>query len=357
MSLSFQLALLGAVATLLTGCATQRASVAPASASAARDKAPEPARVRRPAFMSGEYRRSWALSAVNADPAYRAGATGRGITVALIDSGLEGAQPEVVVNASADSTDLIDGRTIRTTQAGRHGGYVAGSLASALNNAGTLGVAYEAKVLSIRVDMDGACERRCAFRVQDIVRGIDYALDRDVKVILLAVQGTKRLSQPFEDALQRAADAGAVVVIAAGNGASSDPSWPARYAADPRFKDTVIAVGAVDMRKELAQWSNRAGESKSNFLVAPGQQIYTDCDTRYCSMVSGTSFAAPYVAGAVALLIGRYPELSSKEAAALVLASARDLGEPGEDTIYGRGHLDVGEAFRAARARLEPPRS
>ena len=112
---------------------------------------------------------------------------------------------------------------------------------------------------------------------------------------------------------------------------------------------SVIAVGAVNYRSEMPGWSNRAGKSIDAFLVAPGQRIVTDCDTRFCTLVSGTSFAVPYAAGAVALVMQAHPELSARQAAAVVLKSARDLGKRGPDPIFGQGLVDIGRAMRLAR--------
>jgi subtilisin family serine protease len=178
---------------------------------------------------------------------------------------------------------------------------------------------------------------------------MDYALDRGAKVIALALQGPRRLNPAFEAALARATAAGAVVVVAAGNDAQPEPSWPARYAADPRFAGSVVAVGAVNARGQMTRWSNRAGDTRATYLLAPGQNVVTDCDTRFCTLVSGTSFAVPYVAGAIALVMQARPDLNGREAADLVLRAARDLGRSGPDAAFGRGLLDVGRAVRLAR--------
>lgn len=309
----------------------------------------KPKRVRAPSVRSGEYRRSWGLSVIDAYPAYAAGFTGRGVTIALIDVGMEGAQPEVRAALSDQSTDLLTGRDPKNRPS-RHGGYVAGTLASRMDGGGTMGVAYDATVLSIRAEIDGRCDRDdCVLTGRDLARGVDYALDKGARVIAMAVQGERRLSARFEAALTRAKDAGAVVIVAAGNDSGAEPAWPARYAADSRFSGTVIAVGAVNVQSEMPRWSNRAGGAAPSYLVAPGQRIVTDCGKEYCSLVSGTSFAVPYVAGAVALVMQAHPDLTAQEAGAVVLKSARDLGRKGADPVYGQGLVAVGRALKAAK--------
>ncbi len=319
---------------------------------AASDRLDGPARPKRvqvPSVRSGEYQRSWGLSVIEAYPAYSAGFTGRGVTIALIDVGLEGAQPEVRAALSDQSTDLVDTRD-PAHRPSRHGGYVAGTLASRMDGGGTMGVAYDATILSIRAEIDGRCERDdCVVTGRDLARGVDYALDKGARVIAMALQGERRLSARFEAALARARDAGAVVIVAAGNDSAVEPAWPARYAADPRFAGSVIAVGAVNVRSQMPRWSNRAGPAADGYLVAPGQRIVTDCDKRYCSLVSGTSFAVPYVAGAVALVMQAHPELTARQAGEIVLRSGRDLGRKGADPVYGQGLVSVGRALKMAR--------
>jgi subtilisin family serine protease len=169
-------------------------------------------------------------------------------------------------------------------------------------------------------------------------------------VIVLPLQATKPMGGAFEAALQHAVDSGSVLVIAAGNRALERPSYPALYAADPRFAGALVAVGATKPNGELTDWTNRAGSAKAYYLAAPGDKIITDCGKATCRMVSGTSFAAAYVAGALALVMEARPELTGREAVDLVLRSARDRGPTGADSTWGWGFLDVGRMFPTAQA-------
>ena len=152
-----------------------------------------------------------------------------------------------------------------------------------------------------------------------------------------------------EAALARAAASGAVIVAAAGNGGQAEPAWPARYASDSRFGEAILVAGASTIRGAPARWSNRAGPAAARFLLAPGENILVDCGKRWCFRASGTSYSVSYVAGALALLLDRYPDLSPRQAAARLLEGARDLGARGIDPAHGRGLLDVPGALRAAR--------
>jgi subtilisin family serine protease len=337
----------------LSGCASGPAPPKPPAyadwSRPARVHAARPARVLIPRPGSPEYLRSWGVRQVNPEPAFRAGFTGRGVTIAVIDTGLVWAQPEVARQADAASTDLNPGRT-GDSRLSNHGGEISGAIAAALDGGGLVGVAYGASLLSIRADLDGSCMSECAFRTADLARGVDYALQHGARIMVLAVEGPHRLSPRFEAALERATAAGAVIVIAAGNEMAADPTWPARYAADPRFAHSVIAVGATAPDGALARWSNRAGTTRARYLAAPGERLLANCDDKVCSLVSGTSFSAPYVAGGLALLMESRPELSAQEAADLLLQAARSPKAGGApDPRFGRGVLDIGRAFEAAR--------
>lgn len=297
------------------------------------------ARVKRPDLESVEYRRSWGLSAIGAHSAYAAGYTGRGVRIALVDCGVR-RREDLGRNLSRESVDLVE-RSIRFTDP--HGAWVAQPLGSVLNGSGTVGVAYNATLLEIRADMDGGWRGECAFWPADIARAVERAVDLRARIIILPVQAQRPLGPLFEAALKRAVDSGAIVVVAAGNDTASAPAWPARYAADPRFAGSMVVAGAAGFDGEIAPWSNRAGEAKARYVLAPGQWILTDC-RKSCQYASGTSFAAPFVAGAIALMMEAHPRLSGPEAAERVLAAARPLG--GEE-VYGRGMLDLSRAFAA----------
>ncbi len=300
---------------------------------------PKRKRVKVPAARSLEYRLSWGLGAINADAAYRAGTTGQGVLVALIDTGTGFAGRDLIRNLAPASTDLVrraDGSTM-----GRHGTQVGGLLASGLDGRGTLGVAYGAKLLSIRADIEGSCASLCAVRGEDLGRAIDYALGQGARIIAVPLVGGKPLPS-VEPALRRAAEAGAVIVAAAGNDGGAEPSWPARYAADPAFRQSIIVAGASDFDGRFAAWSNRAGSTHSRFVVAPGENVLTDCDRRYCHLVSGTSYSVAFAAGALALLMEQRPELSAREAATLLLERGTTMAGVGSGPHEaGRGRLDL----------------
>jgi subtilisin family serine protease len=307
--------------------------------------APADAGARGPNVASEEYRRSWGLEAIGARAAYQAGLTGKGVTVAVVDCGLSKARRDVMRNVSRLSTDVVGNRTAPITD--HHGRYVAGPLAASLNGRGMVGVAYKATLLEVRADFEGGLDGECAFRTGDLANALDYIAAQKARIVVLPLQSRKPLGWRFEAALERVVRSGAVVVIAAGNRNEAEPSWPARYAIDPRYAGSIVVAGALGYFGELTPWSNRAGAVKPYYIAAPGEWVLTDCRNK-CKLVSGTSFATSFVAGALALVMEAWPQLSGREAARQILERARDAGEAGTDAVYGRGVLDLGLVFPAA---------
>jgi subtilisin family serine protease len=217
-------------------------------------------------------------------------------------------------------------------------------LAAPLDGAGTLGVAYGASLLSVRIDVDGSCATQCYAYSRDLARGIDYALEHGAKIIGVPLVGMHKLAG-LEPVLARVVASGAVLVAAAGNEGAGEADWPARYAADPRFRDAILVAGASDPNGQLAGWSNRSGSVGERYLLAPGESVLVNCGRKTCELVSGTSYAVPYVAGALSLLMDAEPERTAQEAARLLVMSAADRGAPGVDIETGSGLIDIGRAL------------
>ncbi|PTT06629.1 S8 family peptidase, partial [Caulobacter sp. HMWF025] len=301
-----------------------------------------------PSVTSSEYLRNYGLAAIHADVAYALGATGSGITVAVIDTGVNPAQADLVGAVSSASVDILGSRSA-PAGVDPHGERVAGVIAARFNGMGSIGVAYQSTILSIRADDTAgdakSCDDKCNFRSSDLARAVDYAVANGARVINLSLGGDGPLSPTFEAALGRAAAAGVVIAASSGNDGLADPGWPGRYATDPRFQGAVLAVGALSKDGTLASFSNRAGVSANGYIAAPGEDVITGCEPGSCWRVAGTSFAAPHVAGALALLLQAFPNISGRDAVDILLRTAEDRGASGTDSLYGRGALDLTRAF------------
>ena len=123
------------------------------------------------------------------------------------------------------------------------------------------------------------------------------------------------------------------------------------YAVDSRYQGMVLAVGATTQAGTLASYSDQAGSAALGFLVAPGDQISTDCGLpsnglSSCFVVSGTSFAAPHVAGALALLLQAFPNLTGAQAVKILEQTANNTGIYANSAVYGFGLLDLQTAFQ-----------
>ncbi|MDF2780787.1 MAG: hypothetical protein K0S96_591 [Geminicoccaceae bacterium] len=298
-------------------------------------------------FETREYQASFGLDAVGASTAYAAGATGRGVMVAVVDTGIDVDHPELAAQIAGGSTNIVTGDPQQVDDVDGHGTAVAGIIAARRNQALSHGVAFNARILAVRADAPGTCASNagCAFDQADVAAATDYAVARGAPVINYSLGGATSVGASLEGALTRAADAGTILVFAAGNENAAEPTFPARFAADPAAGGLAIAVGAVDAGNQLTSFSNQAGSARDHYLVAPGAHILAPALGGGAALVSGTSFATPHVSGAAALVLQAAPFLTAEEVVELLLDSATDLGAPGTDPVYGRGLVNLAAAL------------
>lgn len=320
---------------------------------AAPPPAPTPTPTPTPTFDTAEYRRSDGPSFHSAIPAWQLGATGRGVGIGIVDSGIDTSNPEFTGRISSASADVVSNRGVNDEKG--HGTMVALVAGAARNDSGIVGIAWEATFLAMRADELGSCASAggCTYADTDIARGIDRAVQGGAKVINLSLGG-EAPGTSVTNAVARAASAGVVIVVAAGNSFNdpnpdSDPNNPELFAIGLRSagNGNVIIAGSVGDNGAISAFSNRAGTEAASYLAALGEQIcclYVNGQPGNIA-VSGTSFSAPQIAGAVALLRQAFPNLTAAETVDLLLRTARDAGAAGIDPTYGRGILDIGRAF------------
>jgi subtilisin family serine protease len=278
----------------------------------------------------------WALDAIHL-PASPGAPTGAGALVAVIDSGVDASHPELAGRVVA-GPDVVDGDA-DADDPGGHGTHVAGIIAAASGNGlGGAGVAPAARILAVRVlDTDNRGS------AADVAAGVDAAVAAGADVINLSMtweQAGEHVA-PVTAAIGRAADAGALVVVAAGNDGRErcdEPVLPRR----------ALCVGALTATRELADSSNH-GHGLG--IVAPGEDLVSTWRGGAYRSMSGTSQAAAMTSGVAALLVGL--GLHGDEVMQRLITTTRDISTTGPHAHPGAGALDAARAVEgAARRRL-----
>lgn len=266
-----------------------------------------------------------------------AGATGRGVLVAVIDSRVDLRHPDLEGQVR-EQASFLGGDAGSGPDA--HGTAVAGIVAArAGNGLGIRGLAPGSELLAIEACHRPAPASAAVCTSEGLARGLDLAIERRARVVNLSLGGPRDplLGRLATEAVRR----GAVVVAAAGNGGeAAKPSYPAAW-------PEVVAASAVDADQALYPAANRGAYVD---LSAPGVEVLTTAPQGRFLPATGTSMAAAHVSAAVALLLAARPELRPAEVEALLTSTARDLGPPGRDDAFGAGLLDVGALLRGPGA-------
>jgi hypothetical protein len=258
-------------------------------------------------------------------------AQGANVTIAVIDSGIDAKHPELV-NAIADSFDALGSKEGPHV----HGTGIAGAIVA---HARLMGSAPQARILGIRAF--GAAPNGAQSTSFVILKALNYAAEHGAQIINMSFAGPK--DPLIERGIAATAARGILMVAASGNaGAKSPPLYPAANA-------NVIAVSATDAQDKLFTASNRGGHIA---ISAPGVDIFLPAPDEKYQITSGTSFSAAYISGLAALMLERNPALKPDEVRAILMKTARDLGAPGRDDLFGAGAAD---AFAAVSAAVNVP--
>lgn len=274
----------------------------------------------------------WGVSRVNAPAAWPT-SRGAGVKVAVIDTGIDLAHPDLTANLRTGINLVRPGRTPDDDNG--HGTHVAGIIGAVSNSIGVVGIAPNVELYPVKV-----LNSRGVGYLSDIIAGIDWAVANRMDVINLSL-GTSEHIQSMQDAIRRADQAGTVVVAASGNSGGA-VMYPAAY-------DEVIAVGMTNEDNEVERASSRGPQLD---LVAPGDDIYSTYKGQRYREMTGTSMAAPHVVGAAALLEavparcdrngdGR---CNRAEVQARLQATATDILNVGYDTTSGYGLVNAQRA-------------
>ncbi|MEV7286554.1 type VII secretion-associated serine protease mycosin [Streptomyces sp. NPDC093252] len=296
----------------------------------------------------------WALAALRTEEAWRT-TKGEDITVAVLDTGVDADHPDLVGNVLSGKDMVGFGAEQGDRAWARHGTAMAGIIAGHghgyQGEDGVLGIAPAAKILPVRVILEDGDSSRAEAREtrgNALADGIRWAADQGADVINLSLgdDSDSAHPEPAEDeAVQYALKKGSVVVASAGNGGEKGDniSYPAAYPG-------VIAAAAVDKYGTRASFSTRRWYAT---VSAPGVDVViADPDRKYYEGW-GTSAAAAFVSGAVALVKSAHPGLTPAQIKKLMEDTARDAPVDGRDDSRGFGFVDPAAAIEAA-ADLKP---
>ena len=299
------------------------------------------------------------------------------IPVAVIDSGVDASHPDLA-GKILDAESFVGGSA--ETDALGHGTFVAGLIGAGVDNGiGIAGLAPSAQLLVAKV-----VTKSRAIPVEAEAKAIRWAVDNGARVINMSLGGIRDPLDPERDTYSRLeADAVAyavsndVVVVAAVGNSDQAPSSPWKYASYPAALPHVLGVSATSDSGAIPAFSNR--DRIYNDLAAPGLRIlsslprsltarypscsdqgYSICGPEEYREAQGTSFAAPQVSAAAAVLLSLRPTLRPEQVTQLLLSTAVDLEFStgcsacgvGRDAYSGRGRLDVAAAIAALGKRL-----
>ncbi len=297
-----------------------------------------------------DYSKQWNFRSINVESAWNE-TKGRGVTVAVIDTGISRV-PDLEQTEFAAGYDFVNDRENATDDHG-HGTHVAGTIAQSTNNRyGVAGIAYEATLMPLKV-----LSRTGQGTIADIAEAIRFAADHDADVINMSLGGGGD-SQVLREAIDYAHSKGLVLVAAAGNANTNAAGFPARY-------PHVISVAALDATGAKAPYSNYGagvdisapGGSMATGSMAGGilqNTIDPQTGDPVFRSFQGTSMASPHVAGVAALIkaVGVDPP---EEVATILKQSARVI-ENDEFNHFGAGQLDANAAVTLAQKGKISPR-
>ncbi|WP_294236133.1 S8 family peptidase [uncultured Sphingomonas sp.] len=330
----------------------------PPSATPSPSPAPSPSPSPTQNYDTPGYRATKGAVSMNALAAYQKGATGTGIALGVIDSGLDTRTGLFANRISPASTDVAGTRGIGDEDG--HGTAVAFTAAGGRGGTQAQGVAFDATLVVLRADEPGSCTSSsgssglggaCSYSSDAIARGLDVARTAGARVVNISLGSNDTPPAALLAAIGRATAAGMVIVIAAGNDGESNPTLLAQIANnDSVARGQVIIAGSIGTSGTISSFSNRAGQSATHYLTALGEQVEAPNATGTRYLWSGTSFAAPQISGAAALLAQAFPNLTGAQIADLLLRTARSPAGGGSASVYGRGTLDLTAAFQPVGA-------
>lgn len=265
---------------------------------------------------------TWYYNDINIYPSWSKQYTGAGVKIAVIDSGIDMHHPDLKLAGGisfapySSSYDDDDG----------HGTHVAGIIAGQGKEDGMEGIAPGSKLYAVKYlnqAGDGG--------ISELLQSIEWCIDHHMDIINMSFVFDNDIL-PIHEEMNAAYHHGILLVAAAGNGgADSHVMYPAAYS-------SVIAVSAVNNDNHISSFSSRG---KAIEFAAPGFQIYSTYYHHSYAVLNGTSMAAAFVTGVLALIEEANPSFSAEEVRSYAEKHAFDLGETGRDSLYGYGLIQI----------------
>lgn len=280
---------------------------------------------------------AWHVGKIGANAAWDL-AQGHGVTIAILDSGIDAAHPDLAPNL-VGGYNVYDANTNLADVCG-HGTSVAGAAAAVNDNAlGVAGIAGRARIMPVRVAYKKATDGGCYAAYSTVASGLVHAADNGARVANVSYGGVTT-SSSVTSAANYMKSKGGLVFVSSGNTGTDQGYAP---------NGAMIVVGATTSSDTRASWS-----SYGSFvtLAAPGSGIWTTRMGNSYAAVNGTSYASPVAAGVAALMMAAAPTLDNGRIESLLFATAVDLGTVGRDSYFGYGRVDAAAAVQAALAAV-----
>lgn len=280
----------------------------------------------------------WHLNKVGAPAAWDSAANmGDGVKIAILDSGVESAHPDLAGNL-IPGYNFVDWNNDTNDTCG-HGTAVAGVAAAVSNNsAGVAGMAGKAKIMPVKIASYNSSTGGCYAYYSTVANGIYYAADNGARVANLSYGGVAT-SQAILNAAQYFKSKGGLLFVSAGNNGRDEWVTPTT---------SMVVVSATDENDNLAGWSSY-GSFVS--LSAPGTNIWTTSTGWRYGQWNGTSFSSPLAAGVAANMMSANTSLDNLAVESLLYSTSADRGAAGRDPYFGYGRVDAAAAVQSAVSR------
>jgi subtilisin family serine protease len=280
------------------------------------------------------YGSEWHLPKIAAPAAWDL-SSGAGVTIAILDTGVDGSHPDLY-DQMVPGWNFYDNNS-NTADTHGHGTAVAGTAAARSNNAlGVASVAGGARIMPVRIADPGGYAYWST-----VAQGLNWAANHGARVANISYVGVSA-SSTVQSAASYFRSKGGVVVVCAGNTGSSSSTAPS---------GVMLVVAATNESDQRASFSTFGSFVD---MAAPGSNIVTTGRGGVYQSWNGTSFASPIVAGAAALVIARRPDLSADQIEAALLLSTTDLGAAGYDIYFGAGRVHAAAAVQRAASMPLP---